>query len=511
MPGEQLQLGSKAAGDWLRALGLRRPRGGAAPPGRAHRRGVPLGVDAEVPAAGAAADLRVLPQPRRRPAGLPAGQRGARRQPVVPAAAARRGPGGRAAGAAARAPASTSPRCSPARPRRCGCSPTTPSSSRARAAALAERVAAGGRPRPRPARRHPGAARAAPPGAAAGRLRPTCSAGSTSSRSGTALTDIAVATLQVGLDVALRAHAAGDRHRRRRRPDGPRGHRHGPARRRRDGLRLRRRRPVRAPRPGRAPTRARRPPRPTPSRTRCAGCSASPRPTPPSRWTPTCGPRAGRARWCAASSAFREYYERWVSVWEVQALLRAVPVAGDEELGEDFVALIDPIRYPADGLTAEQVAEIRRIKARVERERLPRGADPATHTKLGRGGLADVEWTVQLLQLQHAAGDPGAAGALDGGGAGRAGGRPGCWTPSSSRRCGRRGSWPPAPATRSSWCAAGRATSCPGRASSWPASPGPAATARTWTPGSSSTTTGGPPGTRARSSSSVFYGQPAAG
>jgi glutamate-ammonia-ligase adenylyltransferase len=105
-------------------------------------------------------------------------------------------------------------------------------------------------------------------------------------------------------------------------------------------------------------------------------------------------------------SAFREYYERWVSVWEVQALLRAVPVAGDEELGEDFVTLIDPIRYPPDGLTPEQVAEIRRIKARVERERLPRGADPATHTKLGRGGLSDVEWTVQLLQLQHAAERP---------------------------------------------------------------------------------------------------------
>jgi glutamate-ammonia-ligase adenylyltransferase len=102
-------------------------------------------------------------------------------------------------------------------------------------------------------------------------------------------------------------------------------------------------------------------------------------------------------------SAFREYYERWVSVWEVQALLRAAPVAGDDEVGAEFMALVDPIRYPADGLSAEQVAEIRRIKARVERERLPRGADPATHTKLGRGGLADVEWTVQLLQLQHAA------------------------------------------------------------------------------------------------------------
>src|SRR4051812_10234825 len=101
--------------------------------------------------------------------------------------------------------------------------------------------------------------------------------------------------------------------------------------------------------------------------------------------------------------AFRQYYERWVDVWEVQALLRAVPVAGDEELGRAFVALIDPLRYPDGGLSAEQVAEIRRIKARVERERLPRGADPATHTKLGRGGLADVEWTVQLLQLEHAA------------------------------------------------------------------------------------------------------------
>ena len=42
------------------------------------------------------------------------------------------------------------------------------------------------------------------------------------------------------------------------------------------------------------------------------------------------------------------------------------------------------------------------IKARVDSERLPRGADPATHTKLGRGGLADIEWTVQLLQLRHA-------------------------------------------------------------------------------------------------------------
>jgi glutamate-ammonia-ligase adenylyltransferase len=42
----------------------------------------------------------------------------------------------------------------------------------------------------------------------------------------------------------------------------------------------------------------------------------------------------------------------------------------------------------------------------VESERLPRGADPARHLKLGRGGLSDVEWLVQLLQLQHAGKHP---------------------------------------------------------------------------------------------------------
>ncbi|MBN9756882.1 Glutamate-ammonia-ligase adenylyltransferase [Pseudonocardia sp. Ae406_Ps2] len=101
-------------------------------------------------------------------------------------------------------------------------------------------------------------------------------------------------------------------------------------------------------------------------------------------------------------ASYREYYARWGEVWEAQALLRARPIAGDRTLGREFTALVDPIRYPADGLSAASVSEIRRIKARVDAERLPRGADRSTHTKLGLGGLADVEWTVQLLQLQHA-------------------------------------------------------------------------------------------------------------
>lgn len=105
--------------------------------------------------------------------------------------------------------------------------------------------------------------------------------------------------------------------------------------------------------------------------------------------------------------SYRAYYGQWSEVWEAQALLRARPIAGDEDLGARFVEMIDPVRYPANGLNANQIREVRRIKARVDTERLPRGADPATHTKLGRGGLADIEWTLQLLQLRYAHEHPG--------------------------------------------------------------------------------------------------------
>jgi glutamate-ammonia-ligase adenylyltransferase len=101
-------------------------------------------------------------------------------------------------------------------------------------------------------------------------------------------------------------------------------------------------------------------------------------------------------------NSYRSYYARWSEAWEAQALLRATFVAGDDDLGRRFLEMTDPIRYPADGITPAEVTEIRRIKARVDDERLPRGADRSTHTKLGHGGLADVEWTVQLLQLRHA-------------------------------------------------------------------------------------------------------------
>ena len=105
--------------------------------------------------------------------------------------------------------------------------------------------------------------------------------------------------------------------------------------------------------------------------------------------------------------SYAAYYARWSKVWEAQALLRADAVVGDLEVRRRFEELIDPLRYPADGLSEDDIIEVRRIKARVDDERLPRGADPHTHLKLGRGGLADIEWTVQLLQMRYADSVPG--------------------------------------------------------------------------------------------------------
>lgn len=100
--------------------------------------------------------------------------------------------------------------------------------------------------------------------------------------------------------------------------------------------------------------------------------------------------------------SYRAYYGRWSSTWEAQALVRCAVGAGDRALGEQLLAVVEPLRWPEGGLTEAQVREIRRLKARMEAERLPRGVERSRHTKLGPGGLSDVEWVVQLIQLQHA-------------------------------------------------------------------------------------------------------------
>ncbi len=109
---------------------------------------------------------------------------------------------------------------------------------------------------------------------------------------------------------------------------------------------------------------------------------------------------------------FATYFERWALVWERQAMVRARPVAGDVALAERFMALLDDFVWRR-GLSDDEVREIRRIKARVERERIPPTDDPKFHLKLGRGSLSDIEFTAQMLQLQHGIRASATIGALD--------------------------------------------------------------------------------------------------
>lgn len=100
--------------------------------------------------------------------------------------------------------------------------------------------------------------------------------------------------------------------------------------------------------------------------------------------------------------SYAAYYHQWAATWERQMLLRARHGAGDTGLVNAVLGDVDHFRYPPGGLTEGQVVEIRRLKSRMEHERIPRGVDRARHLKLGPGGLSDIEWTVQLVQLQHA-------------------------------------------------------------------------------------------------------------
>ena len=103
------------------------------------------------------------------------------------------------------------------------------------------------------------------------------------------------------------------------------------------------------------------------------------------------------------------YWRDHAETWERQAMSRARVVAGDRVLGDELLGALDPFVW-GSGLTVEQIRDIRRMKARIETERIPIGEDPDFHLKLGRGSLSDIEFTAQLLQLQY---DVRATGTID--------------------------------------------------------------------------------------------------
>jgi glutamate-ammonia-ligase adenylyltransferase len=103
--------------------------------------------------------------------------------------------------------------------------------------------------------------------------------------------------------------------------------------------------------------------------------------------------------------SYSEYYSRWAKPWEFQALTKAAFAAGSEDVADRFLREFRQLAFP-DRLPPGWLAEIRHLKARMERERIPRGTDPRRHIKLGPGGMSDIEFAVQVLQLQHGAEHP---------------------------------------------------------------------------------------------------------
>ncbi len=133
---------------------------------------------------------------------------------------------------------------------------------------------------------------------------------------------------------------------------------------------------------------------------------AVPSPDPPLGLDADLRPEGRQGPLVRTLGSYRAYYQRFSSPWEAQALLRARPLAGEADLAEEFMAVVDEQRYPSDGPSEAALREMRRLKARMESERLPRGADPRLNTKLGPGGVSDVEWIVQALQWRLAGAKP---------------------------------------------------------------------------------------------------------
>jgi len=104
--------------------------------------------------------------------------------------------------------------------------------------------------------------------------------------------------------------------------------------------------------------------------------------------------------------SYIEYWQRWAQTWEFQSLLRSRFVAGDESLGRRFLSNAAEVAYP-ERLTFEQVAAIRRMRVRMEEERVRPKDARRFHFKLGYGSLADVQWAVELSLMRHGFAQPG--------------------------------------------------------------------------------------------------------
>ncbi|MBC7375268.1 MAG: bifunctional [glutamine synthetase] adenylyltransferase/[glutamine synthetase]-adenylyl-L-tyrosine phosphorylase, partial [Frankiales bacterium] len=109
-------------------------------------------------------------------------------------------------------------------------------------------------------------------------------------------------------------------------------------------------------------------------------------------------PEGGSGPLVRTLASHTAYYRRWAKTWEFQALLKARPVAGDLALGKAYLEVIAPMVWEAagrDGFVEDVQSMRRRVESTITADKADR------EVKLGRGGLRDIEFAVQLLQLVH--------------------------------------------------------------------------------------------------------------
>jgi [glutamine synthetase] adenylyltransferase / [glutamine synthetase]-adenylyl-L-tyrosine phosphorylase len=114
---------------------------------------------------------------------------------------------------------------------------------------------------------------------------------------------------------------------------------------------------------------------------------------------PRLRPDGAKGTLAGSLDAHRDYYAKRAQLWERQALTKARFVAGDPKLGQDFMRMVHEIVY-GQAATTEELEQIRQMRARIETERGDQ-QHVELEFKTGPGGLVDVEFLVQALQLRH--------------------------------------------------------------------------------------------------------------
>jgi [glutamine synthetase] adenylyltransferase / [glutamine synthetase]-adenylyl-L-tyrosine phosphorylase len=103
-------------------------------------------------------------------------------------------------------------------------------------------------------------------------------------------------------------------------------------------------------------------------------------------------------------AGYENYYAQWGQTWERMMLIKARRVAGDEGVANEFLEMIQPFRYPRS-INENVLSEVAAIKNRIEDE-VVREGELERNVKLGRGGIREIEFVVQLMQLLHGGRQP---------------------------------------------------------------------------------------------------------